>query len=105
MNYNPVASRIAAKLSRFGETMTLRRGAESHSCVGIRTQFDSREADGTLIRVSDAKVIIAASGLAIIPTTTDKLRFPGQTVDRVIAAVRTLGPTTSTPLAFILAVR
>ncbi len=55
-------------------------------CVLAVLKFDNKDIDGTLIRASDKKVYIAAKGLAIVPTTTDKLIIGGmsQTIIRVM---------------------
>ena len=58
-----------------------------YSCVGFVDVFDQRVVDGTLIQQSDRRVFIAASTLAITPTTTTDTVTIGST-DYVIVSVQ-----------------
>lgn len=60
------------------------------ACTLAMLGFDNKDIDGTLIKASDKKVYIAAKGLAIIPTTTDKLMIGG--VSHTVVRVMPLNP-------------
>lgn len=59
-------------------------------CTLAVLRFDNKDIDGTLIKVTDKKVYIAAKGLAIIPVTTDKLMIGG--LSHTIVRVMPLNP-------------
>lgn len=61
-----------------------------HACTMAALKFDNKDIDGTLIKASDKKVYIAAKGLSIAPTTTDKLMIGG--VSHAIMRVMPLNP-------------
>ena len=46
----------------------------------VVTEFSAREIDGTLIQTTDKKVLVAAGGLSITPTTGDALIIGGTLV-------------------------
>ncbi len=48
-----------------------------HATHGLFTAYERRIVDGTLIRADDQKVLIPAQGLAIAPTTKDRLEDDG----------------------------
>jgi len=45
----------------------------SHLTKGVFLDYSSHEVDGTLILAEDQKVLVAALGLDIVPTTKDKI--------------------------------
>ena len=76
-------------LQQFGEAATIRRttvsgGSPSNPAAGSATvsetpcrlvvfPVDQRDIDGPTIKAGDFRVIVAAKGLAITPTTTDHI--------------------------------
>ncbi len=44
-----------------------------HACRVALLPIDQRDVDGTLVKAGDWRAYVAASGLSITPTTTDKL--------------------------------
>lgn len=62
----------------------------SHTCTMAVLKFDNKDIDGTLIKATDKKVYIAAKGLSVVPTTTDKLMIGG--VAHTIVRVMPLNP-------------
>lgn len=108
---------ILALLADLGESLTLvsvTAGAyntatssvtettANYTFTGAVTSYNSREIDGTLIQSGDRKVIVAASGLAVVPKISDKVTGIGDTV-RVVN-VRTLRESGET-VAYVLQVR
>lgn len=61
-----------------------------YPCVAAVLKFDNKDIDGTLIKATDKKVYVAAKGLSIVPTTTDKLMIGG--VAHTIVRVMPLNP-------------
>lgn len=62
----------------------------SYPCIMAVLKFDDNDIDGTLIKAADKKVYVAARGLSIIPTTTDRLMIGG--VSHTIVRVMPLNP-------------
>jgi hypothetical protein len=61
-----------------------------YACTVAVLKFDNKDIDGTLIKATDKKVYIAAKGLAIIPTTTDRISIGG--VQHTVIRVMPLNP-------------
>lgn len=95
-----VASRIIA---RFGQAGTLRQfenigpahapvqDATDHAVTVALTEYDVELRGGTLIGASDLRALVSVEGLAVTPTTADKLAA-GMTPDEVAAAEEALEP-------------
>ncbi|WP_146617680.1 hypothetical protein [Rhodoplanes serenus] len=87
-------------IARFGQSGAIRRaGAPSgdpwnptagestdHPCALVVLAYDTREIDGTLIRSSDRKVLVAAGGLAVEPTAADRIVIGGTALEIVRVA-------------------
>lgn len=87
--YASAADTALALLQQFGEAATIRRttvtsASPSNPAAGTTTTttyacrlaifpVDLRDIDGTTIKAGDFRVIVAAKGLAITPTTTDHI--------------------------------
>jgi hypothetical protein len=61
-----------------------------YPCTMAVLKFDHKDIDGTLIKATDKKVYIAANGLSIVPTTTDRLMIGG--ILHTIVRVMSLNP-------------
>ena len=59
-----------------------------HACRGWRDQFTQDTVDGTLIRATDARVMIIAGSLAIEPTTSDRVTVNGVTYTVIVGVKR-----------------
>lgn len=89
-------------LARFGQTGALRRetrsgpaydpeiSTEDHACTFAVEDYRAQEIDGSRVLVTDKRAILKAGGLAIVPTTSDKLVVAG--VAHSIVRVETLAP-------------
>lgn len=53
-------------------------------------EWDQKDIDGTLVKQGDRKIVLSATGLAIVPTTTDKIVIGG--TPHVIGHVKPLAP-------------
>lgn len=89
MTFNYAKTRGTAErlIARFGQVGAIRRetpGAGppyspgpptvvNHPAKLVVTSFTAREIDGTRIRADDLKVLVAAEGLAVEPTTLDRV--------------------------------
>ncbi|MGO4449110.1 hypothetical protein AB4Y96_09300 [Phyllobacterium sp. TAF24] len=62
----------------------------SYPCTLAVLKFDNKDIDGTLVKATDKKVYVAAKGLAIVPTTTDRLSIVG--AQHTIVRVMPLNP-------------
>lgn len=62
----------------------------SYPCTMAVLKFDNKDIDGTLIKATDKKVYVAAKGLSIVPTTTDRISIGG--VQHTIVRVMPLNP-------------
>ncbi|MDG4650111.1 hypothetical protein P6F26_16810 [Roseibacterium sp. SDUM158017] len=87
--YDTAADTALSLLQQFGEAATIRRttvtsGSPSNPAAGSATMaeyacrlaifpVDLRDIDSTTIKAGDYRVIVAAKGLAITPTTTDHI--------------------------------
>lgn len=91
-DYTGDAQDLLEAIQEMGQVMTLMRGTTPYTCYGLQRSYRQREIDGTVVKVGDIEATIAASGLAITPTTTDKLKLEGSTVQRVIVMVDTIKP-------------
>lgn len=103
-------------LSRFGQAAVLIRYAPgggpqhnpgpptptNHACTIVVDTYRAFEIDGTMILAGDKKVLLSVEGLAITPTTADKLQIGG--VAHTIINVETLSPG-GTTLLYTLQVR
>ena len=49
----------------------------TQTAYGIRTSWEKRDIDGTLIKSGDLKIILAASGLTTAPQVDDTITFDG----------------------------
>lgn len=95
-------SRAAADrlIARFGQAGAVRRsGAPSgdpwnpvpgeptdHTCTLVVLDYTSMEIDGTLIRATDRKVLVAAGGLAVEPSAADRIVIAGTALEIVRVA-------------------
>lgn len=59
-------------------------------CTAAILAIELKDVDGTLVKLTDKTAYVAAKGLAIEPTTTDRLSFNGKTF--TIIKVATLQP-------------
>ncbi|MCA1906248.1 MAG: hypothetical protein LDL11_06640 [Desulfarculus sp.] len=91
-DYTGDAQDLLEAIREMGQVMTLYRGTTPYACYGLQRSYRQREIDGTVVKVGDIEATIAASGLAIIPTTTDKLKLEGSTLQRTIVLVDTIKP-------------
>lgn len=88
--YEKMRDGSAKKLiTKYGSAMTLRRvtsdtynpstgmtaagTSTDYACRGLTQDYTMREIDGTNIRFGDKKVLVSASGLAILPISGDIL--------------------------------
>lgn len=85
--YSNARALAGRMLQQFGEQATLRRAVasvggspsiagtsvapETYPCRLAVFPIDQRDIDGTFIKAGDFRVMVAAEGLAIEPTTTD----------------------------------
>lgn len=89
-------------IARFGQTGAIRRQAKTgtsydptittadHACTFAVLDYSNREVDGSRVLATDKKVMLKAGGLAITPTTDDKLVIGW--VAHSILRVETLSP-------------
>lgn len=89
-------------LARFGQTGAIRRvystgpvydpvqTTTDYACTLVVTEYDKRDIDGTLILQTDRKVLVAVTGLSVVPTVTDRAVVEG--VPLTIVAVMPLSP-------------
>ena len=91
-------------IARFGQAGAVRRsGAPSgdpwnpvpgsptdHPCTLVDLDYTAREIDGTLIRATDRKVLVAAGGLAVEPSVADRIVIAGTALE--IVRVSPLAP-------------
>lgn len=87
MTFDYAAARATAErlIAKFGQTANIRRLSTTgddwnptitttdYACTLAVVDYTSREIDGTQIRAGDKKAIISTQGLAISPTTDDRL--------------------------------
>lgn len=74
----------------------------TYSCYGVITNYAANEIDGTVIRRDDRKVLLAAGGLAVMPTTADTLTIGG--VELAIMHVEPIAPS-NVPIIYTVQVR
>jgi hypothetical protein len=103
-NYARAQATALRLLEKFGQTGSIIRDVPGSGpdwdpgppvpttspCTLVVLKFDNKDIDGTLIKASDKKVYIAAKGLSIAPTTTDKVMIGG--VSHTIVRVMPLNP-------------
>ncbi len=90
-------------LARFGQPGILRRPTASgtaynptagspqdYACTLVVDAYSNRDVDGTRVRATDKKVLLATGALAIEPATADKLVIGG--VEHTIERVEPLAP-------------
>ena len=74
----------------------------AYPCNGVITNYSAHEIDGTVIRRDDRKVLLAAGGLAVTPTTADTLTIGG--VELAIMHVEPIAPSND-PIIYTVQVR
>lgn len=93
------ADRLVTKYGATGEILRASSGGMpweptpgevSYPCRIVKDDYTAFEADGSLVQLSDAKFMIPALGLEIVPTTADRIRFAGEVYQ--IVSVTTTGP-------------
>lgn len=73
-----------------------------HACKAVNVEWEDGEIDGTLIQSTDLKLLVAASGLSITPTTADKINWLGK--EYGIQPINPLSPA-GTPLLYTIAAK
>ncbi|PRD42118.1 hypothetical protein C5748_18385 [Phyllobacterium phragmitis] len=63
---------------------------ETYPCTLAVLVYDDKDIDGTLIKATDKKIYMSSKGLAIEPTTTDKIVIGG--ASHTIVKVKPLNP-------------
>lgn len=103
-DYTRPRATAARLLERFGQTGVIRRLTQGagephnpgpavpadHPCTFVVDIYKTFERDGTLIKAGDKKVLVKAEGLAIAPTTSDKIIIAGEV--HTIVSVEPLSP-------------
>jgi hypothetical protein len=97
-----VAAEVAGALDEVGGAGIIRRYTKSgpdydptltpadYACTLLQDMVDLTKMAGTLIEMNDRRVYVAASGLAITPTTADKWVLDGK--EYAIKSARPLQP-------------
>lgn len=108
--FNYARSQATAKrlITKFGGTAAIRRSTTSgpsydpqitttdYPCTLVQDMIDMTKVTGTLIETTDRRELIAASDLAITPTTADKLVLGGSV--HAIKSVQPLQPDPTGPV-------
>ncbi|GGE18200.1 hypothetical protein GCM10011390_41720 [Aureimonas endophytica] len=95
-------------IARFGQAGTIRRRSSAggayepdpaqtisdHPCKLVVTDYTVRERESTLIGSSDRKVLVAMSGLDIVPTSADRITVAGDTLEIINVMPLSPGGTT-----------
>ncbi|MBE0563577.1 hypothetical protein JQC79_19360 [Ochrobactrum anthropi] len=101
-NYARSVATANRLIDKFGQTGAIRRTETSgdpwnpgtsdtdYPCTLVALDYDQKDVDGTLIKSTDKKVYVAIKGLAIQPTTTDKVIIGG--VVSTIVEAKPLNP-------------
>lgn len=101
-DYSDAKADADALIAEFGQSGVLRRQAtsgpahnpvittEDFACTFVVEDYRAQEIDGSRVLVTDKRAILKAGGLAIVPTTSDKLVVGG--VAHSIIRVETLAP-------------
>jgi len=115
--YDATKASAAKAIKKSGVAMTLNRKSTTaatnpwepptetttaYSCNGVITNYSAYEIDGTVIRRDDRKVLLAAGGLAVVPTTADTLTIGG--VELAIMHVEPIAPSND-PIIYTVQVR
>lgn len=61
-----------------------------HPCVAVFLEYKQKEMDGSRVMMGDVKVLVAAKGVAITPTTQMKIMRDGQ--ELTVVSVQPLKP-------------
>lgn len=101
-DWNAVAAEVAEALLEVGGTVVIRRKvltgpadnrvvvATDYSVTLVQMAIDYTNVSGTLIKIGDKSGMINAAGLAIIPTTADKLVIGG--LEHALVSVQPIQP-------------
>lgn len=101
-DWNAVAAEVASALAEVGGSVVIRRTVRSglsdnrvnvvndYPVTLVQFAIDFSKVGGTLIQLSDRAGMINAAGLAIVPSTADKLVVAG--VEMTIASVQPMQP-------------
>lgn len=115
--YSRAADVTLAKLKQYGQTLAIIRKFEAtsdtpwagsgttdveYSAHGIVTRYALSLVDGESIKATDRRVVVAAKGLSIEPTTLDSLRVG--TISYTIVSVTPQSPA-GTPIAYEIQAR
>lgn len=113
-NYARAQATALRLITRFGAAALIRRttpGAglnpgtsttTDYACIAVVDDYSVRDRDGSVIKVGDRRIYVAAKDLAVTPTVGDQV-VVGGTAFRVVG-VSTLQPA-ATPVYFDLQVR
>jgi hypothetical protein len=89
-DYVRAAATAHRLIAKFGRAITVRRTANSgtawaptltatdYTATAAVLEYTARDIDGTLVKVGDRRVVISTTGLAIEPTTQDRLVIGGE---------------------------
>ena len=101
-DWNAVAAEVADALKEVGGTVVIRRkvlsgpadnrvtSVTNYNVTLVQMAIDYTNVTGTLIQMGDKAGMINAAGLAIVPTTADKLVIDG--VEHALASVQRMQP-------------
>lgn len=88
-NYTRSVATANRLIDKFGQIGAIRRTETSgdpwnpgtsdtdYPCTLVELDYDQKDVDGTVIKLTDKKVYVAAKGLTIQPTTTDNVIIGG----------------------------
>lgn len=101
-NYTGVAKTAKRLIENFGKPVTVRRMTNTGtawaptqtpadtSFTGVMTNYMAKEIDGTLIKMTDKKLLLAAYGAATTPVVSDRVIVNGE--EYAIIDIKTLEP-------------
>lgn len=103
-DYNRPKTTALRLLTRYGQTMTLRRITDGAYSAGASTQtvvdetvtgavfeYTAFEKQNSSIQIDDRKIMLAAKGMSAAPALTDQLIFGGTTF-KIIPPIKPLSP-------------
>jgi hypothetical protein len=89
-NYSPVAGTAKRLIEKFGKAVIIRRLTDSGTpwnptqaqvdsgFIGVTLDYEKNEINGTLIKIGDRKLYLAAKDAAITPEVTDTAIIDGR---------------------------
>lgn len=114
-DWTAIAAEVAEALGEFTTVTLIKPGAETgpennptvgppteHELRAVLGDFNAFEISGTLIELSDRRIMVEASS-GIVPTTADKVRIDGETLE-IVAIPKSVAPA-GVPVMYVVACR